>query len=113
MTKILAAFLTLTLFAVFSTTEAKAQYIVGARGGIPGRTYYQPATATTTPATRVYSYSYYTRSNLPARTYVGYGDNDFPFHGASYGHPYDPWTWPAMSGSYQSGLSRYYAPVLK
>ena len=28
-----------------------------------------------------------------------YGANDFPFHGRPYGHPYDPWTWPYMSGS--------------
>lgn len=42
---------------------------------------------------------------LPARLYSGYGNNDFPFYGQTYGHAYEPWTW--------SGLSRWpaYPPV--
>jgi len=61
---------------------------------------------------RVYSYSYYA-SPYPARTYVAYGADDFPFYGVPYGHPYDPWTWPYMSGSYNRGLARYYDPPVK
>jgi hypothetical protein len=61
---------------------------------------------------RIYSYSYYA-SPQPARTYVGYGADDFPFYGVPYGHPYDPWTWPYMTGSYNRGLARYYDPPVK
>ena len=62
---------------------------------------------------RVYTYSYYTRSPLPPRTYVGYGTDDFAYHGRPYGHPYDPWTWPMMTGAYGNGLARYYDPPVK
>jgi hypothetical protein len=51
-------------------------------------------------------YDYYSAPYpLPARFYMGYGRNDFPFYGQTYGHPYEPWTW--------AGLSRYpaYPPV--
>ena len=34
---------------------------------------------------------------LPARYYVGYGDNDFPFYGKPYGHPSTPWTWSTLA----------------
>jgi hypothetical protein len=58
-------------------------------------------------------YSYYAAPYpLPARYYVGYGSNDFPFYGRPYGHPYDPWTWPYMSGGYQRALARYFYPPL-
>ncbi len=42
---------------------------------------------------------------LPARLYSGYGRNDFPFYGQTYGHPYEPWSW--------AGLNRYpaYPPI--
>jgi hypothetical protein len=60
-----------------------------------------------------FPYSYYAAYPNPARAYVSYGNDDFPFYGRSYGHPYDRWTWPYMSGSYTSGLARYYDPPVK
>jgi hypothetical protein len=43
-------------------------------------------------------YSYYLAPYpLPARLYSGYGNNDFPFYGRPYGHPYDPWTFESLS----------------
>lgn len=122
--------LLLTLAGIVTATEARAQYVVSRGSTQPTTTYYStpsraPSYASTPyssyysgPAstyrpTRVYSYSYYTLSPLPARTYVGYGSNDFPYQGAPYGHPYDPWTWPMMSGAYTSGLARYYDPPVK
>jgi len=58
-------------------------------------------------------YSYYAAPySLPARYYVGYGSNDFPFYGRPYGHPYDRWSWPYLSGGYQGALARYYYPPL-
>ena len=59
-------------------------------------------------------YSYYAAQPLgTARGYYGYGEDQFPYYGRAYGHPYDPWTWPYMSDSYQNSLYRYYEPVLK
>jgi len=58
-------------------------------------------------------YSYYAAPYpLPARYYVGYGDNDYPFYGRPYGHPYDPWTWQYMGGGGQRYLARYFYPPL-
>ena len=94
----------LTLAGLVVATEADAQYVTQRRAS---------GSAITSQPTRVYSYSYYTLSPLPPRTYVGYGAHDFPFHGVPYGHPYDPWTWPMMSGSYGKGLARYYDPPVK
>jgi hypothetical protein len=51
-------------------------------------------------------YSYWAAYPFLARDYVGYGSNDFPFYGTAYGHPYDPWTWPAMS-RYPTALVNY------
>jgi len=58
-------------------------------------------------------YSYYAALPHRARGYVSYGSNDFPFYGVPYGRPYDPWTWPYMSGGYNRGLARYYDPPVK
>ncbi len=113
------AAIVLTLATIVTTTEADAQTIIR-QGYAPTAPYgsttyssYYSGPGTMTQPTRLYSYSYYTLSPLPARTYVGYGTQDFPFHGAPYGHPYDPWTWPMMSGYYTSGLARYYDPPVK
>lgn len=68
------------------------------------------------PTTFVPPYSYYTALyyGIPPRTYVGYGANDpFPFHGRIYGRPYDPWTWPALSGAYPGYMARYFYPILR
>src|SRR3954451_19581925 len=51
-------------------------------------------------------YSYYAALPLPARGYVGYSNNDFPYYGSPYGSPSDPWTWPYMSTAYNAGLVR-------
>jgi hypothetical protein len=105
----------LTLAGILSATEANAQFFRRgqARQAV---SYVTPAPSPVTagaPSTRVYSYSYYSRSSLPARTYVGYGTVDFPFHGTPYGHPYDPYTWQAMAGSNAGALARYYDPPVK
>ena len=58
-------------------------------------------------------YSYYAAWPWPARVYVPYGPGDeFAFYGRPYGHPYDRWTWPYMSGGYSRSLARYYYPPL-
>jgi hypothetical protein len=111
MIRTFATLLTFAIVVGLASSEAQAQLFSRRGSARQGMT--SSSGMTTAPTARVYSYSYYTRSNLPARTYVGYGDNDFPYHGAPYGHPYDPWTWPAMSGSYQGGLARYNSPPLK
>jgi hypothetical protein len=49
------------------------------------------------PESSVPPYSYWANYPFPARAYVGYGNNDFPFYGRPYGSPSDPWSWPAMS----------------
>ena len=58
-------------------------------------------------------YSYYAAPfPFPARTYQGYGEDQFPYYGRPYGHANDPWTWPYISGGYQRQLSNYYHPPL-
>jgi hypothetical protein len=113
--------LLLTLAGIVAASEADAQHVVYSGSATPGRVYYSPtysssfsAPATASQPTRTYTYSYYSRSGLPARTYIGFGGGgDFPFYGQPYGHPYDAWTWPMMSGSYGNGLARYYDPPVK
>ena len=64
-------------------------------------------------ATYVPPYSYYVLPNAyPKRHYSGYGTGDFPFYGRPYGHRYDAWTWPYLSGGYYNGMARYYYPPL-
>ena len=112
--------LLVALAGSYSATEAHAQRFMR-RGPIatpaaPAATTYSSGysgmTAPSSPG-RVYSYSYYTRSALPARTYAGYATEDFAYHGRPYGHPYDPWTWPMMSGSYGRSLAHYNDPPVK
>jgi hypothetical protein len=106
---------------VLSTSRAEAQLIV--RGRAPAAAWASvPPSYSAAPvgvATRAYPssyvppYSYYAAPYpLPARIYVGYGSNDFPFYGKPYGHPYDPWTWPYLSGGSYGSLARYYYPPL-
>ncbi len=65
----------------------------------------------TYPTLYVVPYSYYAAIPFPARGYVGYGYDEFPYYGRAYGSPSDPWTWPSMSESYDYGvLARYYYP---
>ena len=59
-------------------------------------------------------YSYYAAiPPMPARIYVGYGDDGFPFYGRPYGHVYDRWTWAYMSDSNAGVLARYYYPPVR
>jgi hypothetical protein len=107
----------LTLAGIFNASQADAQYVVhsGYASSAPSyrSTTYSSYYSVPAAPTRMYSYSYYTRPPLPARTYVGYGRDEFAFHGQPYGHPYDPWTWPMMTDSYANGLARYYDPPVK
>ena len=59
------------------------------------------------------TYSYYASYPYPARQYVGFGQNDFPFYGKPYGRPYDPWTWSAMNEDPYESLARYYYPPVR
>jgi hypothetical protein len=117
MTKPIAALLSFA--GLLASTEAQAQHVIRHGGADPVAAYasaptngYTAATTPSFPST-VYPYSYYAALPGPARGYVAYGANDFPFHGVPYGHPYDPWTWPYMSGSYSRGMARYYDPPVK
>jgi hypothetical protein len=56
-------------------------------------------------------YSYYAAFPEPARYYVGYGGNDFPFYGQAYGHAYDRFSWSTLSGA--NRLDRYYYPPVR
>ena len=57
-------------------------------------------------------YSYYVAQPGTARGYYGYGQDGFPYYGRPYGHPYDPWTWPYMTDSFQNSLHHYYYPPI-
>ncbi len=66
------------------------------------------------PAGYVPPYSYWAApAPYPARMYVG-PVGDFAYHGRPYGHAYDSWTWPYLSGPpyYGGSLNRYYYPPL-
>ena len=60
-----------------------------------------------TPRSSPPPYSYWASYPFPARGYVGFGANDFPFYGTAYGSPSDPWTWPAMSRYPGQGVAHY------
>ncbi len=91
-------------------TPASTSTVAGAAVGSPTAA----GVAATTPATTPYpSYSYYAAYPNQARGYVGYNNDDFAFHGQAYGHPYDKWTWPYMTGSNATVLARYYDPPVK
>jgi hypothetical protein len=96
----------LALGGLLTATEARAQHLV--HRGKSHRVVAHGGTIAGHPSTIVSSgYS----GHAPG--YGGLGYNDFPFYGRSYGHPYDPWTWPYMSGAYGQGLARYYDPPVK
>ena len=79
---------------------------VGSSYRVMGGDYVAP-----TPGPALVPYSYYAAYPRPARTYQGYGSNDFPFHGKAYGSPNDPWTWYYMGGPSRY-LANYYHPPL-
>ena len=101
----------LALAALLSASEARAQLVPGTYGPSATAGVVVTAPGTTLP---VRTYSYYAAYPHPARGYFGYGSQDiFPYYGRPYGHPYDPWTWPYMTGSYHGSMVRYYDPPVK
>jgi hypothetical protein len=116
--------LTVVVASCATASTADAQVVV--RGGAPRVVRAYPGTPYagwyTAPAYGYYAgwsagpavapYSYYAAFPYPARGYVGYGANDFPFYGHPYGHPYDPWSWTTLSGGAYGVLARYYYPPL-
>ncbi len=118
MTKRIAA--PLFLAVLLASGEAEAQMFFKHKAHRAGAAYEtsapvaSPVAAPAAPATTAYPYySYYAAYPRPARGYVGYGNDEFPFHGHAYGHPYDPWTWPYLSGGNATVLARYYDPPVK
>jgi hypothetical protein len=101
----------LSLAVLLTTAEARAggPYRWGWGTSQPTR-YGSGPTSYAAPAPAD-SYSYYVAGKSPARSYAGY--DAFPFYGQPYGHAYDPWTWPYLSGSYSRSLVRYYDPPVK
>ncbi len=96
--------------AMSLASVAEAQVVVSTTWApstvVAGPTYYSSA--------YVPPYSYYAALPFPARGYVPYGSVDeYPFYGQPYGHPYDRWTWPYLSGGYNAYLSRYYYPPVR
>lgn len=112
MNKLLAA-LALAASSFFAP-KAEAQYVVSTIP-IPGTPGYVGADYAgftfVAPSLGYLPYSYYAALPFPARGYVGYGTNDFPFYGRPYGSPSDPWTWPSMSRSYYAARGTYGTPV--
>lgn len=118
----------LFVLAVVAGSAAEAQVIRGGLGGpkmfvgaggpvtlTPGYGYGNAATAGEyAPANGpayVPPYSYYAvPPAYPARVYQG--PDVFPFYGRPYGHPFDRWTWPYISGGADANLARYYYPPL-
>ncbi len=106
------AALAVALISTFAS-DADAQVIfpsgppVGmpAAGGSSGATTYIPPYS--------YSLAYYRYPSQPARSYVGYGNDIFPFYGRPYGSPNDPWSWTAMSSYPNALLARYYYPPVR
>lgn len=93
--------------SLLAASEVSAQVVVSSpwttAAVVGGPTYYSSA--------YVPPYSYYAALPWPPRAYVPYGPSDeFAFYGQPYGHPYDRWTWPYLSGGYYGYLSRYYYP---
>jgi hypothetical protein len=85
----------------------------GARGTYSySSSYVAPGGSVVSGGGGVAPYSYYVAVpfGMPARLYVGYGANDFPFYGQPYGHSYDRWTWPYLNSSVDARLVRYYYP---
>jgi len=87
--------------------EASAQIVVSRTGALAPVV----GAPVSDASTSVWPYSYYVAWPWLARGYIPYGPGDqFPFYGHAYGHPYDPWTWPYLSGGYSRYLARYYYP---
>ena len=76
----------------WSPGTVRASYPVGYSTPVGGNWFVQ------SEARPRFPYSYYAAFPNPAREYVGYGFNDFPFYGDPYGKPTDRWSWQYMSG---------------
>ncbi len=100
-----------TIAAAFSATasESRAQGFVTTY-----RSSYAAPSVNTYPSGYVPPYSYWAApAPYPPRLYVG-PTGDFAYFGRPYGHAYDFWTWPYLSGPpyYGGALNRYYYPPL-
>jgi len=119
-----SVFAVVAVHAIGSAAEAQVvrggfggpRVFVGAGGPVtltPGYGYssaYVPPAYVPGPA-YVAPYSYYVLpATVPSRTYIG--PSIYPFYGRPYGHPYDRWTWPYISGGPDANLARYYYPPL-
>jgi hypothetical protein len=117
----------IVVLATAATVQAQSVSVperpapIGPRLDAP--TAYRTAPFRTAPSSPVYTspsvpvqsvywppYSYWAAWPLPARDYVGYGSNDFPFYGRRYGSSSDPWSWSGLSG-YPAQYRYYYPPV--
>lgn len=112
------------IIVVAAVSSASAQEVHPTTGAMPSSPRLDaPAAYLTGPFLPTYSssavpvqsvywppYSYWAAWPLPARDYVGYGSNDFSFHGRRYGSPSDPWSWSGLAG-YPARYRYYYPPV--
>src|SRR4051794_35983345 len=95
--KTLIATLVVAAAAIVLAPEARAQAGAMVQPS-PWESYHgaAPTWPWSYPESIVPPYSYWAAYPFPARAYVAYGNNDFPFYGTPYGSPSDPWSWPAM-----------------
>jgi hypothetical protein len=105
----IAALAVALLSTIASDAEAQVIFPSGPPPGMSAAVGFPEATAYVPP----YSYTTAYQRSLPARIYVGYGDDLFPFYGRPYGSPMDPWSWSAMSTSPNALLARYYYPPVR
>jgi hypothetical protein len=100
--------------SILVVSEASAQSIVSVVPA-PGTTVVAGTSSVgvsqATRPTGYLPYSYYAAWPYPAREYVGYGFNDFPFYGQPYGSPNDRWSWQSMSRSYYAPRGTFGGPV--
>lgn len=100
-----------TLTMALAGSSAEAQVFVGAGGPVSLTPGYGSYNSAYVPPAYVAPYSYYVLpASAPSRIYVG--PDVYPFYGRPYGHPYDRWTWPYISGGPDANLARYYYPPL-
>jgi hypothetical protein len=112
MKKALVAIALAASFLVASEAKAQSYGTAIPYPGTPGFVTARYAGFTyVAPSMGYLPYSYYAALPFPARDYVGYGTNDFPFYGRPYGSPNDPWTWQSMSRSYYAPRGTFWAPV--
>lgn len=98
--------------SLFAASRGEAQVVVSSDSWFGNAPFATGPVYTTSPYGLI-PYSYYAAIPFPARGYVGYGYNDFPYYGRPYGSPSDPWSWAYMSTAPNAGLVRYYYPPVR